>query len=220
MGKVRHFGLIPDGGRRWACRQGVSLGESYSLSFEKIGEFAEEFFQSGGHCLSIYLLSKANLARKREELNAVGEAEIRFLQGAVTRLTNRFSVEVGIAGYDDLLPEPLRTAVKELPRASPSGDFRLFLCLAYDPFDELIHAANSLRELVVTKENLLSALWVPEEVDLVVRTGGAVTLSNFLPLQCAYARIVFMDRLFNDVGKGELMQAIREHEAMDLKYGS
>lgn len=220
MGRVKHFGLIPDGGRRWALRQGVSLRESYGLSFERIGVFAEQFFESGGHFMSIYLLSRANLARRREELEAVGEAEIRFLKNAVAGLVERFSIGVGIAGQEGLLPEPLRAAVRELAVASVGRIPRLFLCLAYDPFDELICAARNMKSAVESKADLLAELWVPVEVDLVVRTGGAVTLSNFLPLQCAYARIVFMEKLFNDVDVTELMGAIRDHEALELKYGN
>ncbi|MDP2233599.1 MAG: undecaprenyl diphosphate synthase family protein, partial [Actinomycetota bacterium] len=46
---------------------------------------------------------------------------------------------------------------------------------------------------------LLEALLVPEAVDLVIRTGGARVLSDFLPVQSAYAQIAFMDDLWNDI---------------------
>jgi len=62
-------------------------------------------------------------------------------------------------------------------------------------------------------------LWVPEEVDLIVRSGGAETLSQFLPLQAAYARMAFLPSLFNDLTVGRVLDVVTEHERLTLLHG-
>ena len=94
----------------------------------------------------------------------------------------------------------------------------MFLCLAYDPFDELCQAALKQRPWQ-SKQDVLRDLWVPKEIDLVLRTGGAITLSQFLPIQTSYSRIVFLEKLFNDTTVEEVLRFITDHEERELLYG-
>ena len=66
---------------------------------------------------------------------------------------------------------------------------------------------------------MLAALWVPQEIDLVIRTGGARTLSHFLPLQTGYARLVFLDQLFNDTTSEQFLDIIKDHEERRFLFG-
>ncbi|MBI2055341.1 MAG: undecaprenyl diphosphate synthase family protein [Candidatus Sungbacteria bacterium] len=46
------------------------------------------------------------------------------------------------------------------------------------------------------------------DVDLVIRTGGARRLSNFLPWQCAYAELYFTETFWPDFDEAELDKAL------------
>ncbi len=220
MPTVRHLGLIPDGARRWAKARGVPLGDAYSVSLDKVSDAAAALYAHGVGAVSVYLLSRANLKRTPAELDAIDAAVGRFFRGRLLTLLSSWRVAVRVAGRMDLLPpETARAASEILASASTATtERRLYLCLAYDPFDELIRAYDVGGPLD-SKAAVLEALWVPEEIDLVVRTGGACTLSQFLPLQAGYARIVVLAALFNDIAAGEIVDIVSQHEHMHLRYG-
>lgn len=209
MTRVRHLGIIPDGGRRWARQSGVSLLESYRLSMARLCEAAGTLFAAGVDEISIYLLSKANLRRSEAELEAISIAIDQLLSGML-----QLGPSITAAGDLSLVRPELQAAVETAAATPPKMDRRTNLCIAYDPIDEVNAALR-----VSNGSDLFRYLWVRTHVDLVVRTGGAQTLSNFLPLQCAYARIVFRDELFNDLGVDQLVGSVQDHERRELLYG-
>lgn len=208
MTAVRHLGVIPDGGRRWARLNQVSLVESYRLSMKRLSQLAEAGFGNGLQELSIYLLSKANLKRPQSEIDAICLAILDLLTDL-----RRIDAAVVVAGDQTLLGEDLEHSLRSAARTSARGA-RVNLCIAYDPMDELRFA-----QMRAASGDLFAHLWVANPIDLVIRTGDAQTLSNFLPLQCAYARIVFHRELFNDLSLEQLMDDIRHHEGQKLLYG-
>src|SRR5690606_20429771 len=56
--------------------------------------------------------------------------------------------------------------------------------------------------------------------DLVIRTSGEKRISNFLLWQSAYAELVFVDRLWPDFTKDDLLDAIREFHCRERRYGA
>ena len=222
---VRHLGLIPDGGRRWARLHRVPLLEAYLVSMTKLEEGLNLFYGRGIEAVSLYMLSRWNLSRGPEHLDAVFEAEARFLELAVPRVSKTHDVAVKIVGDTAHLQgtgtflecvQAAQTAYRQFPA---TASHHLFLCLAYDPIDELT-AALRCAPIPTTGQELTSRLWVNQSLDLVIRTGGAKTLSHFLPIQAGYARLVFLEDLFNDMTAEALWAHVKEHERMELRFGS
>ena len=56
-------------------------------------------------------------------------------------------------------------------------------------------------------------------VDLLIRTGGELRLSNFLLWQCAYAELYFCDTLWPDFGAKELDKALLSFAKRDRRFG-
>ena len=57
------------------------------------------------------------------------------------------------------------------------------------------------------------------DVDLLIRTGGEQRLSDFLLWECAYAELVFSPTMWPDFGEADLLQAIRDFETRERRFG-
>jgi undecaprenyl diphosphate synthase len=57
------------------------------------------------------------------------------------------------------------------------------------------------------------------EVDLLIRTGGEKRLSDFLLWECAYAELVFTDRMWPEFDEGDLDAALEEFARRERRFG-
>jgi len=211
-----HVGLIPDGGRRWARKNNVSLIESYTLSKTLLAEFVTRLFQEGVDEISIYLSSSQNYIREHHEVLAFSSIIHQALSEELKHLINQLGVKIVIAGNSSVLGNESKELLNELTQASLKNEnLRINLCIAYNPLEEITQAQQHTKE----KENFTDHLWVTKPLDLVIRTGDANLLSNFLPLQSGYARIFFSEKLFNDISWEEIAQWIIFYKELNRKYG-
>jgi undecaprenyl diphosphate synthase len=57
------------------------------------------------------------------------------------------------------------------------------------------------------------------EVDLLIRTGGEKRLSDFLLWECAYAELIFTERMWPDFGAADLADAVCEFYRRERRFG-
>ncbi len=212
-----HVGIIPDGGRRWAKAHGCSLGESYACTRSFLQLLVEMFFNKGVQELSIYLSSIQNFRREPEDLEPYLAILESSLNNQITQLARHRQLRVVIAGNLDILPASLRTAIESIEQQTINySSGRINLLLAYDPHEEIIKAVKSSGNM----NEFITHLQITTPVDLVIRSGDAPLLSNFLPLQSAWARLYFTDKLFNDLTAEDVLQILRHFEKINRKFGN
>lgn len=201
------MGLIPDGLRRWAEANGVGLAESYRRGAEKVTEILSALRDHGVQTVSVYNLSRANLSRRDDELDAVYSASLHFFRSLVPAEFDRHSCGVRIHGALELLPAEYVEAARELENAMTGTAFRINILAAYDAADELRDAhRRSLRDGV----DIDAALDIGD-VDLVIRTTPEPLLSGFLPLQSQYAQLLFLTTPLNDLHRHDIDQLIANY---------
>ena len=218
MAVIHHIGLIPDGNRRWADKNNLDYCTAYNRSMENIAKFAILAFDEWEtDSLSIYLLSKDNLKRRRDDVEAVIQAETIFISGSLLELAHRLKCRIVHAGLSDILPRQMASA---LQRASAEtfvyGEKRMYILAGYSPIDELNACLGLHSACLFSFENL----WVPELVDVVIRTaGGPCLLSNFLPLQCGYAQVYILDKYFNDCDRPDFVHIHQKASGTKMLFG-
>lgn len=183
-----HVGLIVDGARRWARRESVPLERAYGIALDRVDELVRRMFDNGVSAVSLYLLSRDNLQRSAADLEAVFNATATYLATGAPALERDYGAGFAVAGDSSAVSERYGSALDALLIAAPIEDARrrIYLLVAYSPAEEL---AACWRPDLKTMAGLVAELWVPERVDLVIRTGGPALLSDFLPLQSGYARL-------------------------------
>lgn len=196
LGDAGAIGIIPDGGRRWARAKGISLGSAYSKSAHKIARFVEGH-RSDVHTVAIYWMSEYNLRRSQEELSDVHSAVLEMSDQLAS-----YEIPCWFVGALDHLPTSMFLALKRVNMESrqpmPGKPF-VIVCMAY--------SASWERDLIRGKVRPWEYGLGPEVVErfeglrlsMLVRSGGAHTLSEFLAFASSYASIHFLDEPFNDV---------------------
>lgn len=77
---------------------------------------------------------------------------------------------------------------------------------------------KSKADILAEFESALDTANIPP-VDLLIRTGGEMRLSNFLLYQCAYAELYFSKTLFPDFKVAELEQIIADFKSRHRRFG-
>jgi undecaprenyl diphosphate synthase len=211
-----HVGIIPDGGRRWAESHGCKLREAYFQTKNTLEVLAGKLFEKGVKEVTVFLSSIQNFKRNADELGAMLFMVESSLSTDIADLAGRLGLRVVIAGNRMILPGPLLAAIVALER-STAGNTRgqLNLLIAYDPLEEIILATRKCG----ATGRFYNHLQVRTPVDLVIRSGGAQLLSNFLPLQSAYARLYFFDRLINDLTAQDVEEVLEHFSRVKRKFG-
>jgi undecaprenyl diphosphate synthase len=212
-----HVGLIPDGSRRWAAKHGILLCDAYIVAVERIIEIIENIYDCGVTSLSIYLLSKENLTRSRNELEAVFRALLVFTMDLLPSTAMQHRINVVHAGDKALLPNALNIAISELSGMNTKYSSRhLYLLIGYNPFDEI---KTAIKHYSVDSFSI-DKLWVPEPLDLIIRSaGGPALLSNFLPLQAGYAQIKMLEDPATMITWHEIKAVIESGMDTKMPYG-
>ena len=202
-----HVGLIPDGLRRWAEANATTLTEAYLRGAHKVVEILLALQRNGVDTVSVYNLSRANLGRTDDELDAVYAASIQFFTTLIPAAFDPALCTVRVHGDRAALPQPYLAAAEQLETTMNGSDFRINILAAYDAYDEVLAAAARAR---AEGCDIATALDIGT-VDLVLRTTPEPLLSGFLPLQSQYAQLVFLDTPLNDLTVAQVDDLIADH---------
>lgn len=211
-----HAGLIPDGTRRWALANKVPPADAYIQAVGLLGKIVVCLLEEGISEISIYLSSEQNFRRTGEEVDAFCRAEAYFCETLLGNIAETYDLRAVPVGNMGIIPGYLRESLEVVTKMTDGNAAgRINLCVAYNPLDELFAASRHAAD----GADLLQNLWVKNPLDFVIRTGDANLLSNFLPMQSGFARLYFLEKLFNDVEEEEIRHIARSFRHMTRMYG-
>ncbi|MDP9168449.1 MAG: undecaprenyl diphosphate synthase family protein [Actinomycetota bacterium] len=210
-----HVGVIPDGLRRWANANDTTFTEAYLRGAEKVTEILVTLQREGVRTVSVYNLSRANLARQDDELEAVYAASIHFFTSLIPAHFDPATCRVRMYGDRGSLPEEYVAAADEAESAMCGTGFGINILAAYDADDELRAAhVRAQREGC----DIRDAFFVGN-VDLVIRTTPQPLLSGFLPMQSQYAQLIFLTTPLNDLDSRLIADLIADYRRHPQLHG-
>ncbi|MCD6414677.1 MAG: di-trans,poly-cis-decaprenylcistransferase [Candidatus Diapherotrites archaeon] len=221
---LHSIAFIPDGNRRYATKNEISLLEAYSLGFNKAKQAVEWSFQQPKvDEVTIWGLSTENLNRSESELSAFTLLlKNRLSEVLKSELVHEKEVRVNIVGRLSLLPASVRKVADEITKSTKSYSKRVInLCIAYGGRAELVDAVNRLVRAgkPITESELAKALYLDTEPDLVIRTGNAQRLSGFLPWQTAYSELFFSKKLWPEFEESDFIEAVKDFNLRQRRFG-
>ncbi|MBZ0115930.1 MAG: di-trans,poly-cis-decaprenylcistransferase [Sandaracinaceae bacterium] len=225
-----HVAIIMDGNGRWAQRQGFLRTIGHREGSEAVRRVVRACRRLGVRALTLYAFSEQNWERPRLEVDALMELLREFLISEREELLGN-GIRLRAIGRRDRLPDRVGTVLDAISEETAHLDrMTLTLALSYGGREEIADAAREIARRAATgeldpdrvDERLLGAVLPSMEVgpvDLLVRTGGEVRISNFLLWGAAYAELYFSDTLWPEYTERDLFEAIAAFQARERRFG-
>ncbi|MGF1469393.1 MAG: polyprenyl diphosphate synthase [Sandaracinaceae bacterium] len=226
----RHVAIIMDGNGRWAQQQGLFRASGHREGSEAVRRVVRGCRRLGIEALTLYAFSEQNWERPPGEVEALMELLREFLLGEREELIDH-RIRLRAVGRSHRLPPRVRTVLDPLAEETAQFDrMTLTLALSYGGQEEIADAAREIARQAAegtldpdrVDERLLGAVLPSMEVgpvDLLIRTGGELRISNFLLWGAAYAELCFVPVLWPDFQVADLYGAVAAYQRRDRRFG-
>jgi len=227
----RHVGIIMDGNGRWAERQGKPRLIGHRVGAAAVRRTTEAAAKLGISQLTLFAFSSENWRRPEEEVDFLMRLFRRFLRSERDRL-RRDGVRLLAVGRLAELPAFVVRELEHTIEATGNGE-RITLCLAvnYGGRQEIVDACRSLAARAasgridpeaIDADAVEASMYQPDmpPLDLVIRTGGEMRLSNFLVWQSAYAEFWSTATCWPAFGEELLGRAVAEFRRRERRFGA
>lgn len=220
---VNHIAFIMDGNGRWAKMRGMPREFGHKHGAETFRKVMRHCGEIGIKAATFYVFSTENWKRPQKEVDSIMKLLEQYLDECEKELKNN-SIRFFFLGDKSAFSDKLRAKMENIEAMSSNGEYFVNLALNYGGRSELVNAYNKLVALGktnITEEDISSALYTAEspELDLVIRTGGDIRISNFLLWQSAYSEFYFSDKLWPDFTVADIDAAIENFTNRKRRFG-
>lgn len=224
-----HVGIIVDGNGRWATQKGKKRSEGHLAGSKNLDNLCQYIFDKGVKILSLYVFSTENFKRSDEEVNYLMDLFIKKFKNDF-KIFNKKDIKIVFSGRREPLRQEILDIIDDITYKTKNNKSGILnFCLNYGSHAEIIDAVKKINKDIINNKLVIDELNddifqnylynnLPD-VDLLIRTGGEVRLSNFMLWQCAYAELYFTDILFPDFNEAELEKALDSYSKRDRRYG-
>lgn len=225
----KHIAIILDGNRRYGEKIGNKL-KGHVHGAKKIGELFKWCRDLGVKELTLYSFSVENFNRSKVEVN--------YLMNLFRQQIKRFKndkrlqdggVKVNFIGRLGLFPKDVREAMEDvMEKTKGNKEFKVNFAMGYGGRTEIVDATKKIIEKIKNNEikeedvdeNLISKnLYLKNDPDIVIRPGGEKRTSNFLIWQSNYSEWFFVDKLWPEFTKDDLVKIINEFKGRERRFG-
>ncbi len=229
-GLPRHVGIIMDGNGRWAERQGKPRVWGHKKGVDAVRRAVSFCRKLNIPSLTLFAFSSENWRRPEDEVSSLMEL-FMFVLNKEIKLLHRNQVRLKIIGDTSRFSATLQHKIKEAEAFTAANTgLTLNVCANYGGRWDIANAARQLAEQVkagtlqpadVTEQALSPLIQMAEqdELDLLIRTGGDIRISNFLLWQAAYAELCFIDTLWPDFDEQVFAEAIASFVSRERRFG-
>ncbi len=226
----QHVAIIMDGNGRWAKQRGLQRVFGHRNGVEAVRSATETAAKMGVKVLTLYAFSTENWGRPQVEVNALMTLLVDAIEKEEPTL-NRNNVKFSTIGDVSALPDNVQQKLNAIKRSTQSNTgLTLVIALNYSGRWDIVAATKSIANDVaagnlkpddINDELITSRLSTAQmpEVDLFIRTGGDIRVSNYLLWQIAYSELVFLNVLWPDFREKHLAEAIAEFQKRERRFG-
>ena len=224
-----HIALILDGNRRYGKKIGSKL-KGHVVGAKKVEELFDWCKELGIKEVTLYTLSTENFNRPKEEVDyLMGLFKRQLKRLKKDKRVNEGEVKVNFIGRLGLFPSDLKEDMDKLMEKTAGNEgFIVNFAVGYGGRAEIVDSIANIIKKIKNKdieiedidEKLVSEnLYLQSEPDIMIRPGGEKRMSNFLLWECAYSELFFLDKLWPEFEKEDLVKIIEEYKERERRFG-
>lgn len=220
---INHLGIIADGNRRWAKKQGLPTIEGHKKGLETIEKLVDGAAKAGIKYITFYVFSTENWGRSDAEVSYIMKlAESRILKYA--EKMQKKNGRLMILGSKKRISPKLASTIEQAEKITEDCDgITVGFCFNYGGELEIADAANIALEAdgEISPETIRKHLYHPEipDIDMVVRTSGEERISGFMLWRASYAEFMFIEKYFPEVSEKDIDKIIKEYDSRSRRFG-
>jgi undecaprenyl diphosphate synthase len=226
---LRHVAIIMDGNNRWAKQRGMPGVSGHKVGVERIRDVMSACQELNIQVLTVFAFSSENWRRPPVEVEALMSLFLLYLKNEAKALKKK-GVALRVIGNRERFSASIQKAIVDAEKLTAGGSTTLVIAADYGGRWDITSAAKILADKVVAGE--LTSEQITEDLldqhisthdlpplDLLIRTGGEVRISNFLLWQAAYAELYFSEKLWPDFDGEELKKAADSFYQRQRRFG-
>ena len=223
MCPLRHIAFIMDGNGRWAKKRGMPREFGHKHGAETFRKILRRCCELKIQASTYYVFSTENWKRPQKEVDAIMKLLREYLDECEREIVKN-DVRFVFLGDMGVFDEETQKKIRYIEEISKGHTYIANLALNYGGRAEITNAVNRLIASgmqSVTEQDIDNALYTKDspELDLVVRTGGDLRISNFLLWQAAYAEFYFTDKLWPDLTPEDVDKIVDNFTARSRRFG-
>ncbi len=228
--RPKHIAIIMDGNGRWAQNRGLPRIEGHRRGVSTVRMISETSTELGIHAVTLYCLSSENWKRPQTELDFLMHLLEQYLVEERRTIMDQ-GLRLKVIGRRDRLPDGVLAEMEKTLRMSADNPgTQLVLAVDYGGRDEITRAvrdisgdvaAGKLRAEEITEQLVDSRLYTAglPDIDLMIRTGGDMRVSNFLLWQLSYAELWVTETCWPEFTQADYIRAIRDFASRQRRFG-
>lgn len=227
--RLRHVAIIMDGNNRWAKQRGLPGAAGHKAGVERIRDVMRACKEQQVEVLTLFAFSSENWQRPAKEVEALMSLFLVYLQHEARKLRDE-GVRLKVVGRRDRFSPKVCKAIEAAEAMTEQGAITLVIAADYGGQWDIANAARHIAQQVLSGELELDAiddvalqkqmqLADLPPLDLLIRTGGELRISNFLLWQAAYAELYFTDLYWPDFTEHALHEAAEAFYQRQRRFG-
>ena len=224
MNELNHVAIIMDGNGRWGLKKKNSRNYGHLKGIKTVETVIKTSIIQKIPYLTLYTFSTENWRRPENEVNFLFDLIRKSLKKKINEIIKQ-GIKINIIGQRKRLPNDIIKIIKLIERKTlKNKKITLNLALNYGSKEEIVNVCKSLaskrnKEINVSSfEKELYTHNIPDP-EILIRTGGAKRLSNFLLWQLAYTEIFFIDKLWPDFNENDFSKIIIKFNKIKRNFG-
>ena len=221
-----HVAIVPDGNGRWAEQRGLPRLAGHQAGAENMWRMIKYLSEYPIKYVTFYGFSTENWSRPKDEVTGLFHILEEFIDQHASELHKR-GIRLRHLGRLKELPQGLQQAINRGVELTKNNTVMIIsVAFNYGGRVEILDAVRHLLAEGIAPQNIDEELFSSylytaglPDVDLLVRTGDELRLSNFLIWQTSYSEYYFTKVLWPDFDKKDIDKALLSYSQRQRRFG-
>ena len=221
--KPNHIAVIMDGNGRWANQQKKNRSFGHEAGVNSLKTAIQSAIEFGIPNISFWAFSTENWKRPKHEVNFLFTLFAKIIKKEINNLM-KHGIKVKFYGFLQNIPTKTRDILDFCQEKTHNNHkIQVNIMINYGSKQEMLQSIEQIidKKLPVTEENLRDNMITHDlpDPDILIRTSGEFRISNFLLWQLAYTELFFLDTLWPDFSRKDMISVLQEYSQRQRRFG-